>query len=137
MLLGEIPVISIVIVNFPGDESPVETIGAGGSDMSVVPEGPRGVCLEDVPEGVLWLYGALGDVGDAVHPGSVVLELSVPVNGDGLCGVFVVEVDNDRLSVRHDEGGAGSDSVDGKEGSEGPPVHRLWWGALGTWAGVS
>ena len=86
--------------------------------MPMVPEGPRGVCLEDVPEAVLWLYGALGDVGYTVHPGGVVLELSVPVNGDRLCRMFVVDVHNNCLFVCHNEGGARGNAVDGKEGSE-------------------
>lgn len=137
VLPGEILVISSTIVYFPGDESTIQTVGPGATHMSMVPEGPRGICLEDVPEAVLWLYGALGDVGDTVHPGSVVLELAVPVNGDGLCRMFVANVDNDSLLVCHDEGGTRRDAVDGKEGSEGASVHCLWWGALWTWAGVS
>ena len=136
VLFGEILVISSIIVYFPDDESTVQTISPRGTHMTVIPEGPRWISLEDVPEAVLWLYGTLGDVGNTVHPGSVVLELAVPVNGDRLCRVFVADVDNDSLFVCHDEGGARRDAVDGKEGSEGASIHCLWWGALWTWAGV-
>ena len=79
--------------------APYNPVGSRSSHVSVIPEGSGGVCLEYVPEAVPRLDGALGDIWYTVHPGSVVLELTVPVDGDRLCGVGVADIDYHCLPV--------------------------------------
>ena len=104
--------------------------------MSVIPECTRGVGFKDVPKGVFRLYGALRDVWDPIHPGGVVLVHAMPVDGDSLCRVCIVNVYNESLLVGDDESGGRSESVDGIECAERLAIYCLWGRALGAGAAI-
>ena len=61
---------------------------------------------------------------------------AMPVDGDSLCRVCIVNVYNESLLVGDDEGGGRSESVDGIECAERLAIYCLWGRALGAGAAI-
>ena len=83
--------------------------------MRVVPEGPRVCRFEDVAEASSRRYGALRDDARTVHPGSVCLRKSVPVNAGRFSSEHIFYVYHHGLALVHHQCWSVKSSVDPDE----------------------